>query len=1070
MTGSGYTGGANTGAADGIQLTGATSVSTTGSGTIGLTGTGGGSGNGSSSQGIRINTTAALSGGTGAITLTGTAGSGTGGLNYGIYLNDTAGTSVIQSGGRHGDAELARRHRHQRRQHRLLERHRLQSRLRRQLRRQRRGRHLYPTGTLNTSGGNITLGGGSLSGGVPTGAAYGDALLANGVVLSESTLNAGGGNITMTGNGYTGGTNTAGAYGIYVQGGNGAGTGVTLQTSGTGTISLNGTGGGSGSGNTNYGINIGGNATTISTNTGAISLTGTGGNTTATANYGVYASGGSIAPAGAAPITITGTVGTGSNYGVVLGYAGNLITSAGGSVTLASPTSLYVNTGITYATGTSFTAVFDADTGGTSGQIDVEALTAVSTNGGNIYLGGGSLDGSGHPTGAAVGLNSGTNSNYSGIYLIGGTLNAGGGNITITGQSGTYASGNDDAIRQSGATIQTSGSGTITLTGTGSNVTTTGQDRGIWINGGNITTSGTGLISLTGTGGGQSGAGNYGVNMAAGAIAPTGAAPITITGTAGYGTTYGVEQTGGTITGAGGTVTLASPTGVNVGAGSITYATGASYDLVIDADTGAGGGMILLNAAGSISTGGGNVYLGGGSLDGSGHPTGSAFGVSGQVYGIEFVNFTLNAGGGNITMVGQGYGSGSNNYGIYLHGPTIQTSGSGNISLTGTGGGSGGSGNYGVYLDKGGSAGNITSTGSGAINITGIGGTGTSNYGIATDANADSIGGASYSGDITLKADTVSFGTGTNIQTSGNITMKEYTSGQTIGVDGGAGNLSLTSAYMGYFNWGGTLTIGDSNSGNLTANADSTRLNTGSVALVSGGNITLGGAWSKSSGSADTLTLEATGNIAVASYAISGASGYALSVIMDAGSGGGSDAISGLGNITTYGGNIYLGGGALSGGIPSGYSVGTSSSGSQYGLYLNAVTLNAGGGNISLSGEGGTYASGGDDGIYVHGSTIQTSGSGTITLNGEGGTSTSGTNYGVYLDKSASAGNITSTGSGAISVTGISGSGGTDYGMATDANSDSIGGGPISGNITLTAGHLVPRRRHQRSRPPATSR
>ena len=108
-------------------------------------------------------------------------------------------------------------------------------------------------------------------------------------------------------------------------------------------------------------------------------------------------------------------------------------------------------------------------------------------------------------------------------------------------------------------------------------------------------------------------------------------------------------------------------------------------------------------------------------------------------------------------------------------------------------------------------ANNVTSTGSGAINITGISGTGGSNnYGIVTDSSSRSIGGSSYSGNLTLQADTVSFGTGTSIQTTGNILIEPYTTTTAVNVNNGASGLALTTAYLGYLS-GGSYTIGNAN-------------------------------------------------------------------------------------------------------------------------------------------------------------------------------------------------------------------------------------------------------------------
>src|SRR6202000_2412358 len=93
---------------------------------------------------------------------------------------------------------------------------------------------------------------------------------------------------------------------------------------------------------------------------------------------------------------------------------------------------------------------------------------------------------------------------------------------------------------------------------------------------------------------------------------------------------------------------------------------------------------------------------------------------------------------------------------------------SGNATRQGIATGSGGDG---VDLDFNGTV----TAGSGNITITGVG----SGAGIITGGGAGAvIGGGSTSGNITLIMDNSqlgAFGTGTNIQTTGNITVKPYT-------------------------------------------------------------------------------------------------------------------------------------------------------------------------------------------------------------------------------------------------------------------------------------------------------
>ena len=92
-----------------------------------------------------------------------------------------------------------------------------------------------------------------------------------------------------------------------------------------------------------------------------------------------------------------------------------------------------------------------------------------------------------------------------------------------------------------------------------------------------------------------------------------------------------------------------------LGGTSITYAAGDAFDLVFDAHTVGAGGSIIMGQSSTIATNGGNIYMGGGALDGSGHPTGYALGtIAAGVDGIQINSGSINAGGGNITMFGQG--------------------------------------------------------------------------------------------------------------------------------------------------------------------------------------------------------------------------------------------------------------------------------------------------------------------------------------------------------------------------------------------------------------------------------
>jgi hypothetical protein len=88
---------------------------------------------------------------------------------------------------------------------------------------------------------------------------------------------------------------------------------------------------------------------------------------------------------------------------------------------------------------------------------------------------------------------------------------------------------------------------------------------------------------------------------------------------------------------------------------------------------------------------------------------------------------------------------------------------------------------------------------------------------------------------------------------------------------------------------------------------------------------------------------------------------------------------------------------------------------------MNGSTLNAGGGNITITGNGGLTASD-NYGVYVGGS-VQTSGNGAIAIRGSGGASTGNMDVGVWI---ASSINHTGANAGSITIVGQGGNGGGD--------------------------------------------
>jgi filamentous hemagglutinin family protein len=252
------------------------------------------------------------------------------------------------------------------------------------------------------------------------------------------------------------------------------------------------------------------------------------------------------------------------------------------------------------------------------------------------------------------------------------------------------------------------------------------------------------------------------------------------------------------------------------------------------------------------------------------------------------------------------------------------------------------------------------------------------------------------------------------------------------------------------------------------------------------GDITVSNTITKSlsggSGNA-TLTLSAANNITI-NAAITSTSGK-LGVVLDADSdASGSGEITVGAAITSNGGNITMGGGATPA-TTAAFGNATSADGVQ----INNVTVDAGGGNISIRGTGFNTTTNNNYGVYVAGASgkVQTSGSGTVTITGTGaGNTNSGGDYGVFLNTggvvsavdgllsvsgtgggagtggsnlgvfvTGAGSTIKTTGLGALSVTGTggnaAGSGGSNFGVYVNAGSITGAGGAM--NITGTGGN-----------------
>ncbi|HRQ87984.1 MAG TPA: filamentous hemagglutinin N-terminal domain-containing protein, partial [Bacteroidia bacterium] len=637
-----------------------------------------------------------------------------------------------------------------------------------------------------TATGNITLYG---TGGAVTGT--GTTLSYNyGIHMTDSSaVRAADGAILLTGIGNGGGAGGSDHFGIHING-------ATVQSHGTGanaaTVTLNGTGGTGSSvdnnaGTRGYGIGVylaNSAATQVKSADGNISIVGTGANVGGQ-NSGIYVSG-LVESTGAATVSVTGTggtSGTGNNYGVYVAGSNGIVRSTFGDVTITgtggsggnSNLGVIVNSNAkvqSIGTGADAAKLFLIGTGG----------AGVSTNQG-IYM---TSNGRVTSTAGAIsftGIGQGSGTNNHGIYI--------------------FSSANN------GAVVESLGSATVTLHGTGS-TNGTGTNHGVFLTDAGTTgtthtalTSVNGAISITGVGNG-SGASNYGVHLAGGAVVEstgTNAATVTLNGTGGAGTSdnYGIHLTGGgtrvqsaqgaiLLEGTGGNGSGSFNHGIYLNAGAKVVSTDTAT-VTLDGEGGKNGfiknhGVFLTGTGTAVESFAGDIRIDGRGGTGTGDPTqATAVGNRSNHHGVSLeagaqvistgtssgaaAKITINGTGGSTTvtlgtapavtgppaLAAQGY---AQNHGINMTDATTKiASAYGDIVLTGQGGthsGGNASSLRGIYIA--GATVQSTGTGTGAANIF-ITGTGTADPGAGTGQDqgiwfSNSAKALSVDGDITM--------------------------------------------------------------------------------------------------------------------------------------------------------------------------------------------------------------------------------------------------------------------------------------------------------------------------------
>ena len=442
--------------------------------------------------------------------------------------------------------------------------------------------------------------------------------------------------------------------------------------------------------------------------------------------------------------------------------ANSLTLQAGRSITVAEDCSIELNGGdLIMMINDGAADASNRDAG--DAFLDLGGNCFLTTNGGNIT--------------ATVGSFKGAQSGQVRIYNA--SVDAEGGNVSMEGfaqdQTNTYG------FWMADSTVVTTGTGTVTLSGTGKN---TGlKCYGMIISGMKTATSvnsQNGKITLTGTGGGSAVSGstfNHGLYLVNANVSTSDTGDIELIGVGGSGenrnmglflTSDAVVQTSaGNIilsgTG-GGTETFNCGIRLEVGAAVRAISTGN-----ITTGTCIGGGNTNTNLGFSLS--GGSISVVDGAINVTG--TGAGTGDSNDGISIETDSSIISTGTGTITLTGNASSNGtSTNMGLRMSGKeALITSALGDIDITGTSSGTGRV-NVGIYLE---SSSAITSTGTGVgaavITMEGTGGTGTDgNYGmyVGSDASVTSMDGdinvtgrSAASAGLLINGDVSAFGTGT---------------------------------------------------------------------------------------------------------------------------------------------------------------------------------------------------------------------------------------------------------------------------------------------------------------------
>ncbi len=626
------------------------------------------------------------------------------------------------------------------------------------------------------------------------------------------------------------------------------------------------------------------------------------------------------------------------------------------------------------------------------------------------------------------------------------TLTTADGAITIEGGTAPIASDNYDGIVIEDGNLTASGTGTIFISGSGSNDGMSSMStRGIFITGNSLLQTATGDVNIVGVGAaaglsrlngirinlGQTDAavirsvdGNINLTGTAGngpsdfqtGVLLDGANPIQLTGTGslivngtggdGLNGNYGIGIQNAAISVNEGNIELngtagdgdAGQIGVSINFGvSIQILEGGSLAVTGNAGNGTEGNMGVFIGDTSVMVNQGGINIIGTAGNGSGS---FQTGVSIN-YGVSLVASGL----ADITINGTGGSGLSLNRGVLLAASSIHTAG-GTTRVTGQGG-TGGDTNYGISILAGNT---ISDTAGGHIELNGTAGTGTGDFQIGLSVGSNCLIEALGSGTVSL---TGTGGVGTNYNYG--LAMQQGSSIITSGggsiITGNGGSGGLLDVGLLFF---GGANVSDTADGDIILNG------TGGAGTSDNRGITF---------EVDPVTTITSNNGNIILNGIGGANGNfnrGINLITAAisSTGTGSVTLNGTTNsVGTLTEGVYIENSsvtATSGDITlTGVGNGNGLGSDGVDVLENSLVSTTSG-NITITGT--TLATGGQHkGIYIYDPAIVLTIDGTITLNGTGGTGAGGEHSGVVLG----GGNVLQvTGSGSVNVTGAGGSGG----------------------------------------------